>query len=322
MAEGALIDRLDQTIDLVVARGDATSALADPELAALAVLAVELRHYPAPEFKARVRATLERRTTMSRALVATNIREGFTTVTPYVRVRDKGLFDFLVQVFEAEETGINRGPAGGLHREVRLGNSMLMIGEGGQESVTHVRPAAFHVYVKDADATFARALAAGGESMGEPEDRPYGERAGFVKDPFGNHWYIATAFGASYVPKGLRDVTPFIYPKGASDYIEFLKRAFGAVEEFRAEAPSGVIRHAQLRIGNAAIQMGEGEGAGAPTPMPSGFYLYVGDADAVYQQAIAAGAKPLMPPADRTYGDRMGAVEDPMGNVWAIARPV
>ena len=73
---------------------------------------------------------------------------------------------------------------------------MLMIGEGGAEVGQPFSPAAFHVYVPDADAAFQRALAAGGTSIGDPEDRPYGERAGFIKDAFGNHWYIATAFGA------------------------------------------------------------------------------------------------------------------------------
>ena len=174
-----------------------------------------------------------------------------------------------------------------------------------------IRPAAFHVYVKDVDATFQRALAAGAESLGVPEDRPYGERAGFVKDRFGNHWYIATAFGSSHLPEGRRTVTPFLHPTHAVAFIEFLTRAFGAVEDLRHEAPAGVVRHARLRIGNAGIEMGQVEEGQS---MPSSFYMYVGDADIIYDQAVS-------PPADQPYGDRVGTVEDAMGNLWFIARP-
>ena len=313
-----LIDRLDQTIDLILARQDASAALKDPELAPLAVLANELRHCPSAAFKSRLRATLERRTTMTLVLEPTEIRQGFTTVTPYIRVREAGLLDFLIQVFGAEETFSITGSAGGVHREVRVGDSMLMIGEGGVEGDFPFSPGAFHVHVPDVDAAFQRAIAAGGTSMGDPEDRPYGERAGFIKDRFGNHWYIATAFGASHVPAGRRSVTPFIHPRGVPEYIDFLKRALNAVETFRHEV-GGVVMHASLSIGNSAIEMGDTQGSS--DPMPTGFYLYVPDADALYAQAVAAGATPIAPPTDQSYGDRMGSVRDAQGITWFIAKP-
>jgi uncharacterized glyoxalase superfamily protein PhnB len=78
--------------------------------------------------------------------------------------------------------------------------------------------------------------------------------------------------------------------------------------------------YARLRIGNAALELGEAEGPAAP--MPGGFYLYVGDADAVYERALAAGATSLWPPTDQQYGDRVAAVEDSIGNQWFIARPL
>jgi uncharacterized glyoxalase superfamily protein PhnB len=195
---------------------------------------------------------------------------------------------------------------------------MIMIGEGGPERVVPFRPAEFHVYVEDVDAAFQRALAAGATSLGEPADRPYGERAGFVRDPFGNHWFIATHLGGSYLPEGLRTVTPFLHAEAAARYIGFLKQAFGAVEEGRHEAPEGRVMYARLRIGDAAIELGHAEGPVAS--MPSDFYLYVGDADALYEQALAAGAKSLSPPTDQVYGDRLAAVEDRVGNHWFIAR--
>jgi PhnB protein len=320
VTEGALTDRLNQTIDALLKRGDATAALKDQELAPLARVAADLRHCPGPTFKARLRANLERRTTMSSAIVTAEVREGFTTITPYVTVRGAGLPDFLARVFGAVETSSStQGSGGGVHREVRIGNSMIMIGETGPEGAVPSRPAELHVYVEDVDAAFQRALAAGATSLGEPADRPYGERAGFVRDAFGNHWFIATHRGGSYVPEGLRTVTPFLHVEEAARYIAFLEQAFGAVEEGRHAAPEGRVMYARLRIGNAAIELGEAEGPAAS--MPSGFYLYVGDADALYGQALAAGATSLWPPTDQSYGDRVAAVEDSMGNQWFIARP-
>ena len=316
MADRTLADRLDEVVEAILARRNATAALADAGLAPLARLALELRQLPDAAFKRRLRTDLERSTKMSRAIATAELRAGFTTVTPYLRVPEAGMVDFLTQVFDAEETFSAVGGGGGLHREVRVGDSMLMIGEGGPVGAMPVRPAAFHVYVQDVDATFARALAAGGESLGAPEDRPYGERAGFVKDRFGNHWYIATAFGPSHVPAKRRTVTPLLHVHRGAAFLDFLTRAFGAVEEMRHEAPPGVIRHACVHIGNAAVEMGEG----SVEPMPSAFYLYVGDADTLYEQAVAAGATPVAPPADQPYGDRVGTVTDDTGNTWFIAQ--
>jgi PhnB protein len=318
VAEGALIDRLDHIVDVLLKRGDASAALRDLELAPLARVAADLRHYPSPEFRARLRASLERRTSMSAATITTPARGGFSTITPSLTVREAGLLDFLVRVFGAVETRSTPGTAGGVHREVRIGNSMIMIDEGGPEGAAPLRPAEFHVYVEDVDAAFERALAAGAASFGEPADRPYGERAGFVRDAFGNHWFIATQLGGSYVPEGFRTLTPFLHVEAAAQYIGFLKRAFGAVEEGRHDAPGGGVMYARLRIGDAAIELGEA--AGSIASMPGGFYVSVDDPDALYQQALAAGATSLSSPTDQRHGDRVAAVEDSTGNQWFIAR--
>ncbi len=316
--EGALIDRLDRAVEAVLKRGDTTAALRDPELAPLARAAADLRHYPSPEFKARLRARLERTTTMLFATVTPRIREGFTTITPYLTVRETGLLDFLNRVFGAVETSSTQGSAGGVHREVRIGDSMIRIREGGPEGAVPFRPAEFHVFVEDVDAAFQRALASGATSLGAPAERPYGERSGFVRDAFGNHWFIATHHGGSYVPEGLRTVTPFLHVEAAARYIHFLKQAFGAVEEGRHDTPEGRVPYARLRIGNAAMELGEAEGPAAS--MPGSFYLHVTDADSVYEQALAAGAKSLSPPTDPWHGERVAAVEDSGGNQWFIAR--
>jgi len=318
----ALSGRLDRVVETILARGDATAALTDAELAPLARLAAELRHYPSVAFTARLRATLKERTTMTTTLSAaapttTTAREGFTTVTPYIMTRDESFTNFLKQAFGAVETETTRTPRG-VHRELRIGTSMLMVGESVEDTVVPVRPSAYHIFVDDPDATFARALAAGATSVGEPADRPYGERSGFVQDATGNYWYIARSLGGPAVPAGMRTITPYLHPVSVPDYIDFLTRAFGAVEEARYATPGGRVMHAQVRVGNAVIEMGEPDPA---VPMPTTFYLYVDDADALYHRAVAAGATSMTPPTDQSYGDRVASVQDSTGTLWYIARP-
>jgi PhnB protein len=307
------MDRLDETIAAIVARRDATAALRDPELAPLARVATDLRHYPGADFRTRLRSQLQRRTMMTTPTIDTPVREGFSTVTPYIRVPGEGLVTFLAATFDARETMSGRGGGGGMHREVRIGESMVMIGEGDPGGVMPIRPMSFHVFVPDADATYRRAIAAGATSFGEPADRPYGERSGFVADLFGNHWYIATPLGPQSVAGALRTVTPFLHAPDANAYDQFLQRALGAIEEMRHDE-GGQLRYARLRIGDAAIELGPAE------PMPGSYVLYVADPDARYQQAIAAGATSVMPMSDEPYG-RIGGVEDYVGNQWFFSRP-
>jgi PhnB protein len=314
----ALVERLNETIERLLAGSDATAALADAELSPLAVLASELRSCPSAAFRERLRTKLERRTTMSIVLESAKIRAGFTTVTPYLRVRGTGLVDFLTTVFGAVETSVTRTGSGGAHREVRVGDSMLMIGEVAPEVGFESSPATFHVYVPDVDAVFERAVAAGGAPVEAPIDRPYGERLGVVEDPSGNRWYLGTQIGPTPVPPGYRTVTPYLHPRGVPSYIDFLTRAFGAAEEFRHEM-QGVVMHARIRIGDGAIEMGDTQGR--TEPEKTAFYLYVADCDALYQQAVSAGATPLSAPAAQWFGDRVAAVQDVMGTTWYIAKP-
>ena len=317
MADQPLSDRLNGVIDALVAYDDASGSLRDTELAPLARVAADLRHYPNRDFTARLRAQLERRTTMTTALApeaTQQIREGFTTVTPYIWVPDRGLADFLISVFDAVETNVMDNPGHGIHRELRIGNSMVMLGETGDQKSALSRPVALHVFVDDADASFARAIAAGGTSLGEPADRPYGERSGFIRDPYGNQWYIATPLGPESLGHALRAVTPYLLARDVDGYMAFLTNAFGAVQEARHEASPGFIPYARVRIGDAAVEFGTAD------PMPGAYFLYVTDPDAVYERALAAGATSLAAPADRPSG-RIAFVEDPVGNHWYIARP-
>ncbi len=248
------------------------------------------------------------------------IPAGYHTITPYLVVEDApALIDFAERVFGAEETFRTVGGAGGIHAEIRIGDSMVMVGGGGPGLAWKGEPktVALHVYVKDVDAVYERALQAGAVSVGAPQDQPYGERGGGVKDAFGNYWYMATWQGGTYVAEGLRVVTPYLHPLRAQPLIDFLKRGFGAEEVAKYASPDGVIHHAQVRIGDSALEMGEANGPYQPTA--SMFYLYVPDVDALYERVLAAGATSMSGPADQPYGDRTASVKDVFGNEWYLA---
>ena len=122
------------------------------------------------------------------------------------------------------------------------------------------------------------------------------------------------------IPEGFHSVTPYMTVQGVAKLIDFLKQAFEAVEIERMPGADGAVGHAQLRIGDSMVMMGE-----APSPekaMPCAMYLYVKDTEASYKRAIAAGASSLMAPADQFYGDRNAGVKDPSGNFWWIATHV
>jgi PhnB protein len=122
------------------------------------------------------------------------------------------------------------------------------------------------------------------------------------------------------VPEGYHSVTPYLVVKGAAALIDFLKQAFDANEFVRMARPDGTIQHAEVRIGDSVVMIGE---ATSPwEPMPTMLYLYAGDVDAIYQRALKTGATSVQAPADQFYGDRTAAVKDPSGNFWYIATHV
>ena len=250
---------------------------------------------------------------------AIKMRPGFRMVTPYLVAEDgPALLDFVQAAFGAQETERAMTPTG-VHGETRIGDSMLMIGGGlpGKKFPSTLHSLALHVYVEDVDAVCQRAVAAGATLIDAPRDQEYGERSGTVKDKAGNLWYIATAKGESYVPKGLNNVNPYLHPLRAEPLIGFLKRAFGAQEIAKYASPDGVVHHAEIRVGDSVVEMGEAHGK--YEPMPAMFYLYVPDCDALYKRALAAGAKSLHEPKDQPYGDRSAAVTDGFGNIWYVA---
>ncbi len=122
------------------------------------------------------------------------------------------------------------------------------------------------------------------------------------------------------IPEGYHAVTPYLVVPRVSQLIEFLKRAFGAEERGRFARPDGAIMHAEVLIGDSIVMMGEPPND--QEARPSTLHLHAQDVDAVYRQAIAAGATSLREPANQFYGDRSAGVLDPAGNQWWISAHV
>jgi PhnB protein len=130
---------------------------------------------------------------------------------------------------------------------------------------------------------------------------------------------------AKPIPEGYHSVTPYLYMKGAARAIEFYKKAFRATERMRITQPDGRVGHAELQIGDSVIMMADEfpeMGVRSPESLggsPVSIHLYVEDADATFQQAVAAGATVRRPIADQFYGDRLGGLTDPFGHTWRIS---
>lgn len=130
------------------------------------------------------------------------------------------------------------------------------------------------------------------------------------------------------VPDGYHTATPYLIIKGAAAALEFYKKAFGAIELLRMPKPDGRIGHAEIKIGDSIIMLAdEFPEIGARSPefysgSPITIMLYVADVDAVFNRAVAAGAKVERPVANQFYGDRTGGIIDPFGHKWYLATHV
>ncbi len=128
------------------------------------------------------------------------------------------------------------------------------------------------------------------------------------------------------IPAGFHVVTPALTTKDVEKAIGFYTRAFGAEERMRFLAPDQKgIMHAELKIGDSIIMLGEEHphmGCHGPESLggtPVSLYLYVEDADHIFSQALAAGAKADKPVEDMFWGDRCGTLTDPFGHKWNVA---
>jgi PhnB protein len=118
------------------------------------------------------------------------------------------------------------------------------------------------------------------------------------------------------VPEGYTTVTPWIIGRDTAGLMAFLEKAFGAVDMGRVPNPDGSIGHAEMRIGDAVVMMFDAPKNQAWPETPAFIRLYLPDADATYAQAIAAGATSVTEVTHLAFGDRVGRVRDPFGNLW------
>jgi PhnB protein len=133
---------------------------------------------------------------------------------------------------------------------------------------------------------------------------------------------------ANAIPEGYHSVSPALAIDGATEAIDFYKRAFGAKERYRMPGPDGKIAHAELEIGDSVVMLSDPfpqSTVKAPTELGGttvGIFVYVEDVDAVFQQAVDAGAAVAMQLDDMFWGDRFGSVVDPYGHCWSLATHV
>jgi len=130
---------------------------------------------------------------------------------------------------------------------------------------------------------------------------------------------------SSPIPPGFHSLSVHLAVNGAAKYADFLKNAFGAQEISRSPGPGGKLMHVQMKIGDSMLMFADDFSAEFGMPplaqgrMPFHMHLYVPDADATWDQALAAGCSITMPIADQFWGDRYGQVKDPYGMTWAIS---
>jgi PhnB protein len=260
-------------------------------------------------------------------------------VTIYLHPRSSdALFEFAKRAFGAEE--IERHAGGGIvhHAKIRVGDSVLEMGDAHGDH--DPMPTMFYLYVSDVDAAYDRAVGAGATSVDAPAAMPYGDYVGSVADPFGNRWYMASPTRAhrperatqqpsapvasssaepskvSYIRPGFRTLTPYLLVDGAAREIEFLKNGLGATEKFRVPAGERIM-HAQVQIGDAVVELADANAQFPARAMMN--ILYVPDPDAAYARALAGGGTSMYPVSTKPWGDRDGVVVSPGGVIWCLS---
>ena len=127
------------------------------------------------------------------------------------------------------------------------------------------------------------------------------------------------------IPDGYHTVTPYLVLNNAAAAIDFYKRAFGAAVTVRMDGPQGKIMHAEIKIGDSMVMLGDempSMGTRSPQTLGGtamGIMLYVENVDKTWEQAVAAGAKVEQPLGDMFWGDRYGKLTDPFGHSWSLA---
>src|SRR6185437_7309125 len=257
-------EQLDLAISAMLARPRQRSMpRTSPSIAKIVTLARSLRDLPRPEFRSALKADLQRRTSMKEAAAPSPApkkpvqfrRPDFPNIAPYFLVSGAPKFiEFLVFAFEGtERIRVPRPDGAIMHAEVAIGNSVIELGDANEDYPQ--RSMTTHLYVPDADATYARALKAGATPIHAPtDDHPSGDRWGEAKDPFGNTWYIATRKSWTPGPEGVLTVQPYLHLRDAHNMIPFIEAAFGAEVTGVHKSPDGLVRHATIGIAGATFE--------------------------------------------------------------------
>ncbi|MCM2354233.1 MAG: VOC family protein [Pseudobdellovibrio sp.] len=135
---------------------------------------------------------------------------------------------------------------------------------------------------------------------------------------------------AKKIPDGYSTITPYMVVNDVPTAIEFYKRAFGAEQLLRMDAPDGKVMHAEIKVGNSILMMTSemdmgGMKSQGPLTLkgtPISFMMYVEDVDSAAKKAVDAGMKTLKPVENQFYGDRSGTFQDPFGHIWTIGTHV
>src|SRR5688572_17130147 len=190
-----------------------------------------LRDFPDEQFRISLKEKLMQAANVTPEPLS-YVPEGFRSITPYLITSNAtAIMDFMTAAFGATQRMRVPGPDGTLmHGEVNIGDSVIEISDGSSQYPPS--PVALHLYVPDVDVTYQRAIFHGATSLFEPADQPYGDRAAGVKDPSGNHWYLATNLQrpGEYLPEGMSSVAPFLHPADAEGQIRFLVEGLGGKE--------------------------------------------------------------------------------------------
>lgn len=363
MAKQSPSEQLDKVIGALLGPPDApipgegAASPPDASLSAVVEVVAVLRDLPRPDFKARLKSELERRSSM--AATAKPVPEFRASATPYLSVRGAAdAMEFYKRAFGAKEVLRLMQPDGRIgHAEIDISGAKIYladefpeIGFRSPESLGG-SPVQISLQVEDVDSVARRAVEAGATVVQPVADQFYGARSGHFRDPFGYTWVISTLterlspaemrrrndevsgrqeaasrqseaarHQVSYIRAGFHTVTPYLIISDAAKWIDFVKEAFGAEEKFRAQRPgSDTIMHAEVQIGDSMIELAD---ANPQFPaMPMTLLLRVDDPDAAYDRAISAGAETVQPVTDRDYGTRAGNVRDAFGNTWDIGKP-
>ncbi len=248
------------------------------------------------------------------------IRPGFRTLTPYMLVNGAAReIEFLKAGLGASEKF--RVPVGDriMHAQLQIGDAVVELSDATAEFPA--RAMMNILYVPDPDAAYARAIAGGGASVYPVSTKPWGDRDGVVTSPGGVIWCLSNRGDGEHITADTPSLVPGFIVKDAGGYIDFMKRAFGAEEMFTHRAPDGTVIHSRVRIGDSVLGGGELTTAGPHErkAVPFLMHVYVPDVDAVYANALSAGASSVRGLEDAPYGDRTATVLDPYGNLWSLA---